>query len=160
MISSIHITAFSWLLCFSALVSGQTVGQILQQTPTCAVSSTEDTLLFINMLQPADSRRTRSRVSSMSFRMLAASPALTRSTHASARMSHCSRLCQVVHGCHVKFLTRSVSCLPAVKPASLALADAILFSQWARMVWVRYVAVLLCLWNHERRSSGSWLSWR
>ncbi|KAL2278902.1 hypothetical protein FJTKL_14073 [Diaporthe vaccinii] len=45
MISRIHITAFSWLLCFSALVSGQTtVGQLLQQTPTCAVSC------FLNVL--------------------------------------------------------------------------------------------------------------
>ncbi|KAG8168958.1 hypothetical protein KVR01_001707 [Diaporthe batatas] len=46
MISRIHITAFSWLLCFSALVRGQTIGQLLQQTPVCAVSC------FLEVLPP------------------------------------------------------------------------------------------------------------
>lgn len=38
MISRIHVTAFSWLLCFLALARAQTVGQLLQETPSCAVS--------------------------------------------------------------------------------------------------------------------------
>ncbi|KAG6359380.1 hypothetical protein INS49_012901 [Diaporthe citri] len=55
MISRIHITAFSWLLCFSALVSGQTtVGQLLQQTPTCAVSCFLDVLPDASCLASID----------------------------------------------------------------------------------------------------------
>lgn len=102
---------FAWLFCCTALVRGQTISQLIAQTPQCAVSHVPRAANILSSMELlTDGRLLSSHVSSMwSPPPLAASPMWAHSALVCARTTHCSLICQDVCGYPVRYQTKSVS---------------------------------------------------